>query len=315
MALVTLKEILKDADEKKYAVGLFNTINLEMVRAIIGAAEQEKSPVIIGLAEVHIPYGSLETLAPIMVKAAKEAKVPVAVHFDHGMTFELIVKAMHLGFTSVMFDGSTLPYEENIATTAEYVKIAKVFGASVEAELGHVGGAEGGGDDSYESHYTNLEQAADFVARTGIDALAVAIGTAHGEYRTKPKLDLKRLRDIKARVNVPLVLHGGSGLSDDDFRNCIRNGISKINIFTDMSLSAVNTLRTELGYLSNSDDYATAKNKKEFIVETVTRKVKEELNMIPVKKVHYPNLINATVEGIKKEVVKKIRLFGSSNKA
>ena len=281
MSLVTLKEILKDADEKKYGVGLFNTINLEMVRAIIGAAEKERSPVIIGLAEVHIPYGALETLAPIMVKAASEATVPVAVHFDHGMTFDLIVKAMHLGFTSVMFDGSTLPYEENIKRTAEIVKIARVFGASVEAELGHVGGAEGGEDDGHENNYTNVDQASDFTIRTGIDALAVAIGTAHGEYRTTPELDLQRLADIKARVNVPLVLHGGSGLSDNDFRNCIENGISKVNIFTDMSLAAIERVKSEL----------------------------------TGKKIQYPDLINTTVEGIKEEIIRKIRLFRSNQKA
>ncbi|HEY5561524.1 MAG TPA: class II fructose-bisphosphate aldolase [Clostridiaceae bacterium] len=283
MSLVTLKEILKDADKKKYGVGMFNTINLEMVRAIIGAAEEERSPVIIGLAEVHIPYGSLDTLAPIMVKAAKEAKVPVAVHFDHGMTFNLIVKAMHLGFTSVMFDGSTLPYEDNISKTAELVKIASVLGASVEAELGHVGGAEGGEDDAQEAYYTNVVQATDFVQRTGIDALAIAIGTAHGEYRSKPKLDLNRLKDIKATVNVPLVLHGGSGLSEDDFKSCIKAGISKVNIFTDMSLAAIETIRVELNKSNN--------------------------------KISYPELINATVLGIKEEIKGKMRLFGSNNKA
>lgn len=280
MALVTLKDILKDAKDKKYGVGMFNTINLEMVRSIIGSAEQEKSPVIISLAEVHIPYGSLEILAPIMVKAAKEARVPVAVHFDHGMTFDLIIKAMHLGFTSVMFDGSLLSYDENVSKTSDIVRLARIFGSSVEAELGHVGGAEGGGDDGHEAMYTNVEQAADFVNKTGVDALAVAIGTAHGEYKSKPKLDLERLEDISSRVEVPLVLHGGSGLSDEEFKNCIKKGISKINIFTDMSLAAVSRIKSEVA-----------------------------------QKISYPELINATVEGIKDEVVKKIRLFGSCNMA
>ena len=285
MALVTLREILQDAAVKKYGVGMFNTINLEMVRAIIGAAEEERSPVIIGLAEVHIPYGALEMLAPIMVKAAAEASVPVAVHFDHGMTFDLIVKAMKLGFTSVMYDGSMLSLCENIKNSAEIVRIAKAMGVSVEAELGHVGGAEGGGEDGAAEMYTNVEQAARFVAETGIDALAVAIGTAHGEYRVKPCLDIQRLRNIHNLVEVPLVLHGGSGLSDQDFRDCIKNGISKVNIFTDMSVAAIRTIRSSI----------------------LTEKDKASIS--------YPNLINMTVNGIKEEIISKMRLFESSNKA
>lgn len=285
MALVTLQEILKDAAAKEYGVGMFNTINLEMVRAIIGAAEEEKSPVIIGLAEVHIPYGALEILAPIMVKAAAEASVPVAVHFDHGMNFDLIVKAMKLGFTSVMYDGSVLSFHDNIKNSAEIVRIAKAMGASVEAELGHVGGAEGGGEDEEEEMYTNVEQAAEFVSETGIDALAVAIGTAHGEYRVKPRLDINRLKDIHSRVEVPLVLHGGSGLSDQDFKECIKNGISKVNIFTDMSVAAVDTIRKAV--------------------------LTEKDNVL----INYPELINVTVKGIKEEIISKMRLFESSNKA
>lgn len=279
MAVVTLKEILTDAQNKKYGVGMFNTVNLEMARAIIGAAEEEKSPVIIALAEVHIPYGDMDTLAPIMTKCAREAKVPVAIHFDHGMSFTNILKAMRLGFSSVMYDGSTLHYEENIAKTQEVVKIAHALGVSVEAELGHVGGAEGGGEDGYEAYYTKVEEASDFVQRTGIDALAVAIGTAHGEYRIKPQLDIARLEAIYEAVKMPLVLHGGSGLSDDDFRNCIKSGISKVNIFTDMSVAALKAVAER------------------------------------PEKTSYPELIQLTTEAIKKEVVSKMKLFGSSNRA
>lgn len=279
MAIVTLAEILKDAKKKKYGVGMFNTVNLEMARAIIGAAEEEKAPVIIALAEVHMPYGDLDMLAPIMTKFAKEAKVPVAVHFDHGMSFNYMLKAMQLGFTSIMYDGSTLSYDENIDKTKEIVKIAHALGISVEAELGHVGGAEGGEDDGHEAYYTKVEEANEFVERTGIDALAVAIGTAHGEYRSKPKLDIGRLNDIHHSVDVPLVLHGGSGLSDNDFRNCIQKGISKVNIFTDMSTAAVKAIA----------------NRSE--------------------KIGYPDLIHLTMEAIKTEVVSKIRLFGGSNRA
>lgn len=310
VAIVTLKEILKDAQARKYGVGLFNTVNLEMARAIIGAAEEEKSPVIIGLAEVHIPYGDLNTLAPIMVKFAREAKVPVAIHFDHGMTFDLILKAMHLGFTSVMYDGSTLSYEENVKNTKEIVKVAHALGVSVEAELGHVGGAEGGGDDGHEAHYTKVHQATDFVDQTGVDALAIAIGTAHGEYIKKPKLDVQRLRDIRREVSVPLVLHGGSGLSDNDFRNSIQNGISKVNIFTDMSTAAIKTIACTLGI---STDVSQCKNEKE-LIQLVAQRVAKQLSPQTLK-ISYPDLINITMKGIKEEVTSKMKLFGSSNRA
>ncbi|MEE0419322.1 MAG: class II fructose-bisphosphate aldolase [Lachnospiraceae bacterium] len=309
MAVVTLKEILRDARRKRYGVGMFNTINLEMARAIIGIAQEERSPVIIGFAQAHLPYANLEDIAPIMVKFAREASVPVAIHFDHGMTFEYIMKAIHYGFTSVMFDGSTLDYEENIRQTKEIVKVAHALGVSVEAELGHVGGAEGGGDDGHEEMYTRVEQAKDFTSRTGIDALAVAIGTAHGEYKVKPVLDINRLREIRNAVDVPLVLHGGSGLSDLDFRNCIANGISKVNIFTDMSKAAVKAID---GTLYGNESKINVDNREELmqgIVRAVLHQIKGGAggNLIS-----YPELINYTIDGIKAEVGSKMRLFGSS---
>lgn len=310
MAIVTLQEILKDAKNRRYGVGMFNTINLEMARAIIGIAEEERSPVIIGFAEAHLPYANLEDIAPIMVKFAREASVPVAIHFDHGMTFEYLMKAIHYGFTSVMFDGSTLSYEENIRQTKEIVKVAHALHVSVEAELGHVGGAEGGGDDGHEEMYTKVEQASDFTARTGIDALAVAIGTAHGEYRVKPVLDINRLREIRSAVDVPLVLHGGSGLTDQDFRSCVANGISKVNIFTDMSKAAVNTINENLCgarkiHLGNSQE----------LIEGIVKAVMQQLKGGTCSSISYPELINYTIDGIKAEVGSKMRLFGSSQKA
>lgn len=310
MGIVTLKEILKDAKNRRYGVGMFNTINLEMARAIIGIAEEERSPVIIGFAEAHLPYANLEDIAPIMVKFAREASVPVAIHFDHGMTFSYIMKAIHYGFTSVMFDGSTLSYEDNIRQTKEIVKVAHALNVSVEAELGHVGGAEGGGDDGHEEMYTKVEQAADFTARTGIDALAVAIGTAHGEYRVKPVLDINRLREIRSAVDVPLVLHGGSGLTDQDFRSCVANGISKVNIFTDMSKAAVNTINENLCgarkiNLGNSQE----------LIEGIVKAVMIQLKGCTCSSISYPELINYTIDGIKAEVGSKMRLFGSSQKA
>ncbi len=236
--LVTLSEILRDAEEKKYGVGLFNMLNLEMARGIIEAAEEEKSPLILGVAEVHLPLIPFEYAALIMKDIAAKASIPVCLHFDHGVSFDKIKAAVDAGFSSVMYDGSALPYEENIANSLAVSRMAHAKGVSVEAELGHVGGGEGGTDDGIEEMYTKVEQVVDFNRRAEIDALAVAIGTAHGKYKTKPVLDIGRLAEIYAVSDKPLVLHGGSGLSDDDFRNTIANGIRKINICTEMCVAA-----------------------------------------------------------------------------
>jgi fructose-bisphosphate aldolase class II len=236
--LVSLNEILADAERGKYGVGLFNMLNLEMARGIISAAEQERSPLILGVAEVHLPVIPFDYASLIMRKIANEATVPVCLHFDHGTDYPKILTAIKGGFSSVMYDGSALPYEENIKNTREITKVAHALNVSVEAELGHVGGAEGGGDDGHEEEYTKVEQVMDFTRRTGIDALAVAIGTAHGKYTKKPKLDIQRLSEIYKISEKPLVLHGGSGLSDDDFKNTIKNGIRKVNICTEMCIAA-----------------------------------------------------------------------------
>lgn len=282
MPLVNLKEILSDASSRNYAVGMFDVVGTESLKAIITGAEESNSPVIIALAEVHLPYAPLELLAPIMVDAARRSKIPIAVHLDHGLNFDTIIKTINYGFSSIMFDGSTLSYEANLNGTREIVKIAKVLGVSVEAELGHVGGAEGGGDDNHEEFYTEPEKAEDFVEQTGIDALAVAIGTVHGEYVKKPCLDLERLSEIKNRVDIPLVLHGGSGLSDNDFKECINRGIRKINIFTDMS-------------------YAAGEG---------VRKLLEQK-----KKYHCFEISEAAEKSMKDVVIEKICLFGSNSKA
>lgn len=235
--LVTLSEILKDAEDKKYGVGLFNMLNLEMARGIIEAAEEERSPLILGVAEVHLPLIPFDYACMIMNKIAKEATVPVCLHFDHGTDLDKIKAAIDGGFSSVMYDGSALPYEENIVNTKKVSQIAHAKGVSVEAELGHVGGAEGGADDGIEEMYTKVSEVNDFIDRADIDALAVAIGTAHGKYVKKPVLDIKRLADIYKISKKPLVLHGGSGLSDDDFKNTIKNGIRKVNICTEMCVA------------------------------------------------------------------------------
>lgn len=241
--LVNLNEALLPAKKNKYAVGLFNAVNLELARGIIQAAEETGSPVIMGTAEVLLPYGPLEELSYVLVPMAKKAKVPVVIHYDHGLTFEKCIEALKLGFSSIMYDCSTYTYEENIRKVKELTYIAHQFGATVEAELGHVGDNEDSteGNSSLvnpEDFYTNPQQAKDYVNQTKVDALAIAVGTAHGTYKFKSKLDFERISIIANTVDIPLVLHGGSGLSDEDFKIAIERGISKVNIFTDINETA-----------------------------------------------------------------------------
>ena len=237
--LANLNDVLKPAEKNHYAVGLFNTCSLEFARGVIAAAEETSSPVIIGTAEILLPSASLQEMADMLLPMARRASVPVVVHLDHGLTESCCKEALDLGFSSIMYDCSTDPYEENVRKVREMTELAHSRGATIEAELGHVGNtpsANGGAVDP-SAFYTEPEQAKDFVARTGVDALAIAVGTAHGAYRLPPKLDFQRIRDIAGVVDASLVLHGGSGLTDDDFRNAIDAGISKINIFTDLNLA------------------------------------------------------------------------------
>jgi len=234
--LVNLNDVLCPAREQKYGVGLFNTVNFEMAQGVLRAAEKLRCPVIIGTAEVLLPYGPLEELSWFLLPMAKKASVPVVVHYDHGLTYEKCVEALRLGFSSVMYDCSTDSYEENVRKVADMVQLAHSYGATVEAELGHVGDNEGAGTlQDPTAFYTDPQVARDYVQKTGVDALAIAVGTAHGAYKLPPKLDFARIETIRDTVNVPLVLHGGSGLSDEDFRRAIACGISKINIFTDIN--------------------------------------------------------------------------------
>ncbi len=237
--LVNLNDVLLPAKRQRYGVGLFNTVNLEMARGVLAAAERTGSPVIIGTAEVLLPYGPLEELSYFLLPMARKSKVKVVVHYDHGLTFEKCIEALKLGFSSVMYDCSMDSYEDNVKKVKELTYIAHSFGASVEGELGHVGGAEGNEQpDNLSFFYTDPEQAKDYTDRTGIDALAIAVGTVHGVYKFKPKLDFERIEAIRNIIDVPLVLHGGSGLSDKDFRKAIACGISKVNIFTDINIAA-----------------------------------------------------------------------------
>jgi len=277
--LVNLNDVLKNAQKEGYGVGLFNTTDTDMLDAVISTAEELRSPVILGTAQILLPYGELKLIMPALVAAAKRATVPVVVHYDHGLTFDRCMEAISLGASSVMFDGSTGSFEENLKETAEIVKIAHSFGVSVEGEIGHVGQASAG-DGLTDDMYTTPEEAISFVEKTGVDALAIAIGTAHGAYKTKPKLDIERLKAIRAAIDTPLVLHGGSGLSDDDFRNTVKHGIAKVNIFTDLCNAGERGMKAGI---EAGKPYLEIRNMK--------------------------------VEEIKKTVAEKMTLFGSVGKA
>lgn len=231
MSLVNMKELLQKAKEGNYAVGSFSVANMEMILGIVKAAEEMNSPIILQIAEVRLNHSPLEIIGPTMLAAAKNAKVPVAVHLDHGTTLDCIEKALELGFTSVMFDGSHLPLEENIRMTKEVITLAKKYGAAVEAEIGCVGGSEDGSTD-IAMRCTSPEQAEEFFRETGVDALAIAIGNAHGFYKEAPELRFDILEAVADRVDVPLVLHGGTGIEPEDFIKCHQKGIKKINIAT-----------------------------------------------------------------------------------
>lgn len=245
MALVTTQQILKDAQVGKYAVGAFNVENMEMVKAVIQAAEELKAPVILQTTPSTVTYGTLPVFFGIVAAEAKKASVPVALHLDHGNSFELAVQAIKEGYTSIMIDGSHETFEDNIALTQRVVAVAKPNGIPVEAELGKVGGKE---DDLEVEVDTNTDplEAVEFVERTGIDSLAVAIGTAHGFYEGEPNLDKDRLQDISGRISIPLVLHGASGVSDQDVKDCIERGICKVNFATELRVAFTDAIKALL---------------------------------------------------------------------
>ncbi|MDP0494386.1 MAG: class II fructose-bisphosphate aldolase [Fusobacterium sp. JB021] len=251
MALVKTKTLLDDAHAGKYGVGAFNVANMEMIIGAIRAAEELDTPIILQIAEVRLNYSPLELIGPMMVAAAKNAKVPVAVHLDHGLTLETIKKALDLGFSSVMIDGSKLPLEENIELTKKVVKMAKEYDADVEAEIGVVGGSEDGTEKN-EIKYTDLDEALRLAEETGIEAMAVAIGNAHGVYKKEPKLNFEILKKIHESLKeTRLVLHGGSGISQEDFRKTIKNGITKLNVATATFLSVYDQVENQIDKINN----------------------------------------------------------------
>lgn len=282
--LVNLNDVLIPARQDGYAVGLFNTVNLELVRGVIAAAEELNSPVIIGTAEVLLPYGPLEELSYLLLPMAKKASVPVVVHFDHGLKAETCRKALELGFTSIMYDCSALDDEINMEQVARMAEIAHGHGATIEAELGQVGGSEDSAEVGFQisdpaRFYTDPTQAKTFIQKTNADALAIAVGTAHGAYKLPPKLDFGRIAEIAETIDTPLVLHGGSGLSDADFRLAIQKGISKVNIFTDINVAGARAAHRA---------YEEGKG----LTDTI----------LP------------TVEAVKLSVMEKMKLFGSVDK-
>ncbi len=281
MPLVKMSTLLEKARNGGYAVGSFSISNMEMVLGVLKAVEETKSPAILQIAEVRLNHSPLEIIGPLMVAAAKNSSMPVAVHFDHGKTTEKIKQALDIGFTSVMLDGSHLPFEENAGITAETKLLASKYDADCEGEIGCVGGSEDGSED-IAINCTSPSQALEFYEKTNVDALAVAIGNAHGNYKQAPKLRFDILEETAKLVKVPLVLHGGTGILPEDFRKCIKLGINKINIAT-----------------------AT--------FDSVESSVRAAYENAAIK--GYYDLQTAEVEGAYKNAIKHIEIFGCSGKA
>lgn len=280
--LVNMNDVLLPAKEKGYGVGFFNAVNVEMARAVIETAEELNAPVMVGTAEVLLPAMELERVAEYLIPMAKKAKVPVCVHYDHGLTKERCKQAIDLGFTSIMYDCSMDDYETNVAKLKEMTDVCHALNITVEGELGHVGDNEGAGKLKNPSDYfTDPDTAVDFVRRTGVDSLAVAVGNAHGDYAFPPKLDFERIRKISEMTDLPLVLHGGSGLSNDDFKQAVSLGICKVNIFTDLDKAG-----------------------KAGIEKGLAAGAKSMMGLIPYE-----------IEAMKEVVREKITLFGSVGRA
>jgi len=248
MSLVTLEEVLKNTIKEKYAVGAFNIANHTLTEGVLSAAEKRGLPIILNLAEAHLEIIYLDNFIPYLLDRIERSPVPVVLHLDQGVSYHRIIEAIEKGSSSVMFDGSSLPIEENITRTKEIVEIAHAQGVSVEAELGRVGGLKEGTNYGQvkENIFTDPDIAIEFVKQTQIDALAVSIGTVHGVYRGAPCLNYELLKKLRKQIKIPLVLHGGSGLSEADFKRLVTCGINKINFFTGMSLAAVEALKKEL---------------------------------------------------------------------
>ncbi|HUM84059.1 MAG TPA: class II fructose-1,6-bisphosphate aldolase [Lachnospiraceae bacterium] len=275
MSLVTTKEIMLMAQEDHYAVGAFNAENMEMVQAIAEAAEEQNSPVIIQTTPGTIKYAGLDYYLANVKAAAERVHVPVAMHLDHGSSFELAMQALRTGYTSIMIDGSKLSFEDNIELTKRVVAACSASGIPVEAEIGTIGGKEDG--MAGKPVYTEPEDAKKFAESTGVDSLAVAIGTSHGVYKGTPHLAVERLSEIRAVVSVPLVLHGTSGVPDDQVRDCVSRGICKVNYATDLRIAFTDGVRS---FLKENPDAFDPKKYGAVGRENVKAYVKQKMEVV-----------------------------------
>jgi len=282
--LVSGKSILGHAHQNNYAVGAFNINNMEILQAIVNACEEKNSPVMLQASEGAIKYAGIDYLTNMVKLASQKTHIPICLHLDHGTTYETIIQCIQYGFSSVMIDASHYNLKENIEKTKEIVKIAHAVGVSVEAELGRLSGVEEQiSVDERNAIYTNPEEAKIFIEETGIDSLAIAIGTAHGKYKGKPLLDFERLDTIKKMLNMPIVLHGASGLTEEDIQRCVKLGVNKINIDTDIRVAFTDTIRNILN---------------------------EDPNVFDPRKI-----LNPAKKAMEEVVKNKIAMFGSVNMA
>ncbi|ACM61082.1 fructose-bisphosphate aldolase class II [Caldicellulosiruptor bescii] len=272
--MVNLNSILPQARKGKYAIGAFNVYNYETIKGVIDAAAELRVPVVVAFGERYLANMSFDEVYSLVKVMSKNVEVPVVLHLDHCKTFENIVKAIRAGFTSVMFDGSSLPFKENVEKTKEVVKIAHAVGVSVEAELGSIAGGEGSSESDNEETtiYTDPKEAEEFVELTQVDALAVSIGTVHGLYTGEPKINIDILKEIASRVQIPLVLHGGSGTPEEILKECIRNGIAKININTEISIYTLDKIAEILNENKNKVHFSNISLKVIECVKEVTKK-------------------------------------------
>ncbi len=277
MSLVSSKELLYKAQKEKYGIGAFNVENMEMAQAVVEAAKEKNSPVIIQTTPSTIKYGSVSLFYSMIKSLADEVDVEIALHLDHGDSYELAQEVTEKGYTSVMIDGSSLNFEENIELTKKTVEMCHLHSVPVEAELGKVGGKEDGVVASDDSPYTDPDQAKEFVEKTGVDFLAVAIGTSHGIYKGEPRLDLNRLSEIREKVSVPLVLHGTSGVPDDTVKECIKRGICKINYATDLRVAYTNAVKN---YLDTHDNVIDPKKFNKEAREAVKQAVMHKMDVV-----------------------------------
>ena len=279
--LVTSFELLKDAKKNHYAVGAFNVENMEMVIAVLKAAEETKSPVIMQTTPGTIKYAGADFYFANVKAAAKRASVPVVCHLDHGNNFDIAVSAFHTGYTSIMIDGSKLPFEENISLTKSVVKVCHAGNIPVEAELGRVGGKEDGLDNTKSYNpFTDPQEAAEFVERTGCNSLAVAVGTAHGIYKGVPQINFEVLSKIHELVNIPLVLHGTSGVPDEQVTECIKMGVCKVNYATDLRIAFTRGIKE---YMKNNPDAFDPKKYGVAAIEEVKKYVAQKMLLMAKK--------------------------------